>query len=69
MFGILLIVLTAVIVYKAAEMSERSGGLWAAIAVLITLVWGYFLPFGFAVGLFGSLIIMLICNVVTDPRK
>ena len=69
MFGIMLIVLAAVITYKAAEMSERSGGLWAAICVLITLVWGYFLPFGFAAGLFGSLLIMLVCNVVSDPRK
>ena len=40
MFGIMLIVLAAVITYKAAEMSERSGGLWAAICVLITLVLG-----------------------------
>ncbi len=68
MFGIVVIVLVAVIVYKAAEMSERSGAVWATISVLITLGWGFFLPFGFAAGLFGTLLIMLVCNVISDPR-
>lgn len=68
MLGIMLTVLVAGIVYQAAEMSERSGVWWAAISVVITLAWGMFLPFGFAAGLIGSLLIMLICNVVSDPR-
>lgn len=68
MLGIMLTVLVAGIVYQAAEMSDRSGALWAGISVLITLAWGMFLPFGFAAGLIGSLLIMLICNVVSDPR-
>lgn len=69
MFGIVLIVVVAVICYRAAEMSERSGGIWAAISVLISLGWGFFLPFGYAAGLVGTLLILLVYNVIADPRK
>lgn len=69
MFGIILIILVAGIVYKAAEMGNRNGAFWAAISVLITLVWGTFLPFGFAAGLVGSLLIMFICNLINDPSN
>lgn len=69
MFGILMIVVAAVVVYKAAEMGNRSGPLWATISVAVTLLWGMFLPFGFAAGLFGTLLIMLICNLINDPSQ
>jgi hypothetical protein len=69
MFGIILIILVAVIVYKAAEMGSRNGAFWATISVAITLGWGYFLPFGFAAGLFGTLLIMLVCNLIKDPSQ
>lgn len=65
MFGILLIVLVASIVYRAAEMDNRRGVLWASISIVITLLWGLFFPFGFAVGLFGTLLIMFVCNMVS----
>ena len=67
--GIMLIILVAGVVYKMAEMGNRSGILWAIISVAISIAWGLFLPFGFAVGLFGSLITMFICNLLNDPSQ
>ena len=67
MLGILLIAIAASVVYKAAEMENRNGTGWAALSVLMSLVWGLFLPFGFAVGLFAPLAIMFIVNVVKGP--
>lgn len=67
--GIILTVLTAGIVYKAAEMGNRSGLLWGAISIGITIISGFFIPFSFAVGLFGTFIIMLVCNLISNPSK
>lgn len=69
MIGILLIIVAATVVYKAAEMGNRNGSLWAAISVAVSLIWGAFLPFGFAAGLVGTLLIMFLCNLVKDPSQ
>lgn len=68
MFGILLIALVAGIIYKAAEIENRNGTLWAALSILITLAWGLFLPLGFAAGLIGTFLIMFICNMISGHR-
>ena len=65
MFGILLIGLVAVIIYRAAEMDNRNGTGWAALSILITLGWGMYLPFGFAAGLIGTFLIMFVCNLIS----
>jgi len=65
--GLLLTIMVAGIVYKAAEMGNRNGFWWATISVGITLVSGMFIPLSFGVGLFGTLLIMFICNLISDP--
>lgn len=67
--GLVLIALVAGIVYKAAEMGYRNGFLWGALSVLISIGWGMYLPFGFAAGLVGPLLIMLVANLINDPSQ
>ena len=58
MINLLLLILCAVIFYKAAEMEDASGGLWAALSVGVYAVtwfvlgWGFLLCFLGQVGLF-----------------